>query len=104
MRGGSEGSLFVPLLKALNIDMHKAIATALFSAVFTSLVGVFLYWNQGYLPWVEGLGLLVGSVVGAKIGSSLSIRTKSRSLKIGLSITIIILALITLLKAALLPA
>ena len=102
MRGGSEGSLFVPLLKALNIDMHKAIATALFAAVFTSLVGVFLYWSQGYLPWVEGVGLLIGSAVGAKLGSSLSIRAKSSSLKIGLSTTIIVLAIITLLKATLL--
>lgn len=102
MRGGTEGSLFVPLLKALNIDMHKAIATALFSAVFTSLIGLILYWNRGYIPWIEGIALLIGSAVGARFGSVLSITTESRLLKLGLSVIIVILALATLLKAMLL--
>ena len=101
MRGGSEGLLFVPLLRALNVDMHKAIATSLFSAVFTSIVGVALYWSQGYLPWIEGIAIIIGSVVGAKLGSGLSIKTKSRSLKIGFSVMIVILAAFTLLKALL---
>jgi uncharacterized membrane protein YfcA len=99
MRGGSEGSLFVPLLRALNIDMHKAIATALFSAVFTSIVGVLLYWNTGQLLFVEGVVLLIGSSVGAKLGSMLSIKANSQSLKVGLSLLIIVLAAITVMKA-----
>ncbi|MDF1540113.1 MAG: sulfite exporter TauE/SafE family protein, partial [Candidatus Thorarchaeota archaeon] len=45
MRGGSEGSLFVPLLTAMNVETHKAIATSLFAAVFTSTVGALLYWS-----------------------------------------------------------
>jgi len=100
MRGGSEGSLFVPLLRALNVEMHKAIATALFSAVFTSIVGVALYWNQGHIPLLEGLALLIGSVIGARIGSMLSVKSKSRSLRLGLTTVIIVLAVLTLLKAA----
>jgi len=99
MRGGSEGSLFVPLLRVLNVDMHKAIATALFAAVFTSIVGVFLYWAQGHLVWDQGLAVIVGSVIGARLGSYRSIKTKSRSLEIGLSVVIVILAMVTLLKA-----
>ena len=67
--------------------------------MFTSIVGVFLYLNQGYLLWLEGLALIIGSVIGSKFRSSLSIKTESRSLQIGLSILIIILSLVTILKA-----
>ncbi|MHA1770525.1 MAG: sulfite exporter TauE/SafE family protein [Candidatus Thorarchaeota archaeon] len=99
MRGGSEGSLFVPILRLFNVDMRRAIATALFAAVFTSLVGVFLYWSQSYLLVVEGLVVLLGSTIGARFGSFFSLKTKPRWLEHGLSILIIILAIATLLKA-----
>ena len=99
MRGGSEGSLFVPLLKMFNIDTHKAIATSLFAAVLTSIVGVILYWSQGYLLIVEGTVVMVGAVIGSRIGSLISLQTKSRSLEIGLSVLIISLAAVTFLNS-----
>ncbi len=98
MRGGSEGSLFVPLLKLFNVDTHKAIATSLFAAVFTSIVGVILYWSQGYLLIVEGVVVIIGAVIGSRFGSLISLKTKSRSLEMGLSILIISLAAVTLLN------
>ncbi|MGY5877326.1 MAG: sulfite exporter TauE/SafE family protein [Candidatus Thorarchaeota archaeon] len=101
MRGGSGGSLFGPLLRSLNIEMHRAIATSLFVAAFTSLVGVFLYWSQGQLMLVEGISVLVGSIVGSRLGSLVSIDAKPRWLEISLSIVILGLALSTLLKALL---
>ena len=36
MRGGSDGSLFPPFLKAMKLDIHKAIATSLFVTIFTA--------------------------------------------------------------------
>ncbi|MDH4213314.1 MAG: sulfite exporter TauE/SafE family protein [Candidatus Thorarchaeota archaeon] len=99
MRGGSEGSLFVPILHTLNVDMHRAIATALFAAIFTALVGVLLYWSQQQLLLLEGLVVLTTSGIGSRLGSMVSLRTKPRKLEIGLSIVIIVLSIVPLLKA-----
>jgi uncharacterized membrane protein YfcA len=98
MRGGSEGSLFVPLQRILNVEMHKAIATALFAAVFTSIVGVLLYWGHGYLLLVPGFVVLIGSAIGSRIGSLFSLETKSKWLEAGLTAVILILAGVPLLE------
>ena len=98
MRGGSEGSLFVPILRFFNVEMHKAIATALFAAIFTSLVGVLLYWNQQELLILEGFIVLTGAAIGSRVGSIFSLKTKPRWLEIGLTIIIIVLAGFPLLK------
>ena len=98
MRGGSEGSLFVPLQRLLNVEMHKAIATALFAAIFTSIVGVILYWGRGHLLLLPGAIVLIGSTIGSRIGSRFSLETKSRWLEVGLTILILVLAGIPLLE------
>ncbi len=92
LRGGSEGSLFVPLLRILNVDMHKAIATALFAAIFTSIVGVCFYWFHEHLLLIEGFAVLIGSGLGSRIGSSFSINTKPKWLELSLTIVILVLA------------
>ena len=101
MRGGSEGSLFVPLQRLLNVEMHKAIATALFAAIFTSIVGVVLYWGQGQLLLLPGLIVLIGSTIGSRIGSQFSLETKSRWLEAGLTFVILVLAGVPLLEVPL---
>ena len=98
MRGGTEGSLFVPLLRSLNVDMHRAISTALFAAIFTSLVGVALYWIHLHPILLYGLVILTGSAVGSRIGSIFSLKTKPDWLEKGLSIIIICLSVLPLLK------
>jgi len=37
MRGGSGGSLFPPFLRAMKLDIHKAVATSLVATIFTAL-------------------------------------------------------------------
>ncbi len=98
MRGGSEGSLFVPLQRLLNVEMHKAIATALFAAIFTSVVGVILYWGHGNLLLLPGFIVLIGSTIGSAIGSRFSLQTKSKWLEAGLTLVILILAGVPLLE------
>jgi len=98
MRGGSEGSLFVPLLRSVNVEMHRAISTALFAAIFTSLVGVALYLPHLSLLIIYGLVVLTGSAIGSRIGSIFSLRTKPHWLEKGLTVVIIALAMVPLLK------
>ena len=99
MRGGSGGSLFPPFLRILNFDIRKAIATSLFVTVFTSAVGAIIYWGKGEMLWIEGLIVLVGSLIGVFLGSLCSVKTKPRYLEIILSIVVSIFAIIILIKA-----
>ncbi len=99
MRGGSGGSLFPPFLRAMKLDIHKAIATSLFVTIFTAAFAISIYWQRGNIEWLPALCILAGSITGARIGSKQSLKTKPRWLEIGLSILIIILALITIYKA-----
>ncbi|MBD3157763.1 MAG: TSUP family transporter [Candidatus Lokiarchaeota archaeon] len=99
MKGGSGASLYGPLLKTFKVNIHRAIATSLFVATITSTIGVFLYWSQGQLLLIEGLAVLVGSLLGSRVGSLLSLDTESKWLEVGLSVAVVALASITLLKA-----
>lgn len=101
MKGGSGGSLYGPLLKTFNVNIHNAIATSLFVATITSTIGAFLYWSQGQLLLIEGIAVLIGSLLGSRIGSLVSLDTESTLLEVGLSIAVICLASLTLVKALL---
>jgi len=99
MRGGSGGSLFPPFLKAMHLDIHKAIATSLFITIFTASAAIIIYWNRGNIPWLSALSVLIGSMIGARIGSNISLKTKLFWLQIGLSVLVVGLALLTVYKA-----
>lgn len=99
MRGGSGGSLFPSFLKAMKLDIHKAIATSLFVTIFTASAALIIYWHRGNIIWVPALCVLIGSMVGARIGSGISIKVKPIWLEVGLSIFVTLLAFITIYKA-----
>ena len=102
LRGGSGGSLFPPFLKFMKLDIHKAIATSLFATIFSAIPGVIIYWCRGDIYLFPAMMVMVGSIIGARIGSSISLKTKSLWLEIGLSVLVIVMALIVLVKAILL--
>jgi len=99
MRGGSGGSLFPPFLKTLQLNIHQAIATSLFVTIFTSVAATCIYWNRGNIVWMPAIAVLGGSLIGARIGSRISVKTKSQWLEIGLSFFVIALAFMTIYKA-----
>lgn len=99
MRGGSGGSLFSPFLRAVKLNIHRAIATALFATIFTALAGLMVYWHRGDLIWLPALCVVISSVVGVRVGSMVSLKTKSARLETGLAILVVALAFIILYKA-----
>jgi hypothetical protein len=99
MRGGSGGSLFPPFLRVMKLDVHKAVATSLFVTIFTALAAIIIYWHRGDIIWLPALFVLIGSMIGARIGSKVSLKTKPFWLEVGLSIFVIALALIIVYKA-----
>lgn len=101
MRGGSGGSLFPPFLRTMRFDMREAIATSLFATILTAMAAVIVYWSRGDIIWLPALAVVIGSIAGARTGSLISLKTKPVWLEIGLSIFVVILALIVMFKALL---
>jgi len=99
MRGGSGGSLFPPFLKTMRLDIHRAIATSLFVTIFTAIAAVIVYWHRGDIVWLPALLVLVGSMIGARMGSKVSLQAKPFWLEAGLSVVVVGLALTTIYKA-----
>jgi len=99
MRGGSGGSLFPPFLRMMKLNVRKAIATSLFATIFTAVVGAMIFWYRGDIILLPALGVIIGSIIGARTGSLISLKTKPIWLEIGLSVLVIILALVVLSKA-----
>jgi len=99
LRGGSGGSLFPPFLKMVGLNIRKAIATSLFATIFTATAGAIVFWSRGNVPFLPAVMVVAGSIIGARIGSLTSLKTKPMWLEIGLSLFIVILAIIVLVKA-----
>ena len=99
LRGGSGGSLFPPFLKMIGLNIRKAIATSLFATIFTATAGAIVFWSRGNVPFLPAVMVVAGSIIGARIGSLTSLKTKPMWLEIGLSSFIVILAIIVLVKA-----
>ncbi|MBN2067258.1 MAG: sulfite exporter TauE/SafE family protein [Candidatus Diapherotrites archaeon] len=98
MRGGSGGTAFPPLLRAMHIKIHSAIATSLFAGVFTSLAALGIYFTRGDIIIFPAAIVAITGVGGSYIGSKLSMRTESKWLKLGLALLIFIFACIIIYK------
>jgi uncharacterized membrane protein YfcA len=99
MRGGSGGSLFPPFLKALGLDIHRAIATSLMVTIFTALSGLTVYLSRGNLALLPALAVTAGSIAGSRLGSRLSLKTKARHLELLLSVIVILFSFVVVYKA-----
>jgi len=98
LRGGSGGSLFPSFLRTIGLDIRKAIATSLFSTIFTASAGIVIFWSRGNIKFLPALVVTVGSIIGTWIGSLKSLKTKPVWLEIGLSGLVITFALVVLIK------
>ncbi|MCD6528114.1 hypothetical protein J7K44_00510, partial [bacterium] len=71
----------------------------LFATIFTAIAGAIVFWFRGNVPFFPAVIVILGSIIGARIGSLMSLKTKPLWLEIGLSLFIVILAIIVLIKA-----
>jgi len=98
LRGGSGGQIYPALFKSLGLDAHKAIATSLVVSIFTALGAIPIYWHRGDIVLLPAICVIAGSMLGARLGSKISLKTKPFWLEIGLTIIIVILALTVVIK------
>ena len=79
------GTIAVPtFIFAFDVSTHVAIATSLFTMIFTSSSGLLTYYTQGNINsgvlWL-GISLAVGVLIGSNIGSRLAYKLESKKLR-----------------------
>jgi hypothetical protein len=93
------GLVFVPILSlVLLLPIHVAVATSMFTMVFTSLAGVVQHWTLGNVNLEYGLLLAVGALVGAQVGAWACKRVSGEKLQVVFTVALILLSLQMILK------
>ena len=88
---GVGGVLLIPFLVLLGgLDIHSAAATALFTFLFTGLLGTALFQRRGSIRWRLALPVCAGATVAGYLGAAAATRIDARPL------TLLIAAIIML--------
>lgn len=94
---GVGGILLIPALAAFgHLGMHEAMATALFTFVFTGVTGTVLFQRKGSIDWRITVPLCAGALVFAFVGAWLNARTRPQILAFLLAAVIIFAGAYTL--------
>ena len=79
---GIGGVLLVPMLTYLiGVDIHTAIAAAMFSYLFSGSVGAWIYARKKSIRWDSAVWLLLGGGVGAFVGAVAAFAIPARGLE-----------------------
>ena len=78
---GVGGVLLIPALIAFaGLDIHQASASALFTFIFTGVLGTYLFQRRGSIAWQMSLPVCVGVLVASYIGAEVNAITGDRFL------------------------
>lgn len=73
--GVGGGTIFVPLLMFLKgFDIHRAIGTSFLIIIFTAISSTYFHGRAGMVDWRAAVVLGVFSLLGAWLGSKLSLK------------------------------
>ena len=87
---GIGGVLLVPMLTfLLGLDIHTAIAAAMFSYLFSGAVGALIYARQKSIAWKEAGWLMLGAWPGAFAGAALAFAVPARALEFLIALLIV---------------
>jgi uncharacterized membrane protein YfcA len=87
---GIGGVLLIPALKLLSpLSIQEAMATSLFTFIFTGLVGAVLFQRRGSIVWAVTIPLCIGGALFGFIGALASTRIDGRWLALILAVLIV---------------
>ena len=87
---GIGGVLLVPILTyVFHIDIHIAIAAAMFSYMFSGVVGTFIYAQKGSIKWSQTIWLIIGAAPAAFIGAKVTLSTPGQYLEILIALFVV---------------
>jgi len=93
------GALLVPAMHlAMNVPIHLAVATSMFTMIFTSLSGSLTHLWLGNVHLEYSALLAVGVVFGAQIGAQTARRVSKRGLRRVFAVVLLIVGLRMMLK------
>lgn len=88
---GIGGVLLVPMLTyLLGLDVHTAIAAAMFSYLFSGSVGALVYARKKSIQWTAAFWLFAGAGLGAFLGAYASFIIPARGLELFIAILILL--------------
>ena len=91
--GVGGGTIFVPLLMLLKgFDIHRAIGTSFLIIIFTALSGAFFHSRAGMVDWKAALILGMFSVLGAWLGTKLSLSLNEAMLQRLFAVFLVVIA------------
>jgi uncharacterized membrane protein YfcA len=94
---GVGGILLIPALNLLTpLSIQASMATALFTFVFTGLIGTWLFQRRGSIDWAVTTPLCVGGVLFGAIGAWVNTRLDATLLTLILALLIALAGLYTL--------
>lgn len=97
---GVGGILLIPALVLLGgLGIHQATATALFSFLFTGLLGTWLFQRRGSIDWKMTVPVCAGAVVFSYLGAMVNSMVGARLLALIIALTIVFAGAYVLLPA-----
>ena len=91
---GVGGVLLIPFLVLLGgLDIHAAAATALFTFLFTGLLGTWLFQRRGSIRWRLALPVCAGAVVAGYLGAAAAGQVNPRPLTLLIAAIIMVAGL-----------
>ena len=94
---GVGGILLIPALNLLTpLSIQASMATALFTFIFTGIVGTFLFQRRGSIDWAITLPLCLGGALFGFVGAWANARLDARLLALILAVLIVFAGVYTL--------
>jgi len=91
--GVGGGILLVPLMALfLRMPLHAAVATSMFTMVFTTFSGVAQHWTLGNVNFEYVLLLAAGALVGAQMGAWLCKRISGEKLSLVFAVIVLVVS------------
>src|SRR3989442_2626862 len=88
---GVGGVLLIPFLVLLGgLGIHAAAATALFTFLFTGLLGSYLFQRRGSISWRLTLPVCAGALVFGYLGAAVAAHIEPRALTAVIAVIIVI--------------
>jgi len=95
------GVLIVPIMNlAMVMPIHIAVATSMFTMIFTSISGVIQHLSLGNIRLGYALPIAFGTIFGAQLGAYISKRLSSKNLRRIFGIVLIVVSIQMILKYA----
>lgn len=88
------GSMIVPMMLILFLfPPHVAVATSMFLVFLTSIVNSGAHIYFGHVPWHYVMPVVIGAMIGGKLGAELNKRLKSKTVVICLRVMLLIMGI-----------